>query len=48
MAEVQVEVQAKLQSGYSVQVFSLKLSSGLSPEVHFRPLKLNTLNFRSA
>jgi len=48
MVEVQAEVQAELQSGYSFQVFSLKFSSGLSPEVEFRPLQLNTPNFSSA
>jgi hypothetical protein len=48
MAEVQAKVQAELQSGYSIQVFKLKFSSGLSPEVQFRPLQLKTLNFSSA
>jgi hypothetical protein len=47
MAEVQAEVQAELQSGYSVQVFNLKFGSSRSPEVQFRPLQLKTLNFSS-
>ena len=47
MAEVKAEVQAELQSVYSVQVFNLKFSSGLSLEVQFRHLKLKTLNFSS-
>jgi len=48
MAEVLAGLQAELQSGYSVQVFNLKFSSGLSPEVQFKPLQLNTLNSSSA
>jgi hypothetical protein len=48
MLEVQAKLQAELQFGYSVQVFSLRFSSGLSREVQFMSLQLNTLNFSSA